>query len=90
MTKHFTEADVRAHTCIAWAGSIAAETSELIDAPLDWQQRGLQQTASGYGRKLTTSRKISFCGKVYRLYCTCFSNSGSVWFKANGRTIYVN
>jgi hypothetical protein len=23
--------------------------------PLDWQQRGLQQTASGYGARLTSS-----------------------------------
>lgn len=55
--------------------------------PLDWQNRGLQQTASGYGRKLTTSIVVRLEGekKTRRVYCTCYSNSGSLWIVLNGR-----
>ena len=82
-TKHFTTEDVQNQT-------IYAERAELIDAPLQWQLRGLQQTATGYGRKLTLREKISFNGKTYRLYFTCFSNCGSVWFVAKGVKHFIN
>lgn len=88
MAKQFTDADVR-----PWledgSGRIFADREDLIDAPLWWHEQGLQQTASGYGRKLTQRYKISFNGKEYRLYTTIFSNAGSTWFKVKGRTIYV-
>src|ERR1035441_10715404 len=47
---------------------------DLVDAPLEWQLRGRQQTASGYGRALTTTNKGSFAGKLYRAYCTIYPN----------------
>jgi hypothetical protein len=47
------------------------------------------QTATGYGRKLTTRYKVEFEGKKRRIYCTCFSNSGSLWFMAKN-TIVIN
>ena len=43
-----------------------------------------------YGGKLTHDYKINFKGRLYRLYVTCYSNIGSVWFTVKGRTIYVN
>lgn len=86
--KQFTDQDL--HRTDSQFPTLYADRTELIDAPLDWQRAGLQQTVSGYGRKLTMRSKIHFNGKAYRLYCTCFSNSGRVWFKAKGRTIYVN
>lgn len=88
--KRFADSDVREHGAIAGAGSLTADRTELIQAPTDWQRQGLQETASGYGRRLNTGLKIHFNGKAYRLYCTCFSNAGSVWFKTKGRTIYVS
>lgn len=92
MATQFTEENVR-----TWENSrtgepmykIYCDREDLIDAPLWWHERGLQQTASGYGRKLTNRYKISFNGKEYRLYTTIFSNAGSTWFKVKGRTIYV-
>lgn len=81
--KNFTEANVNGNR-------IFATTSEPIDAPLEWQRRGLQQTATGYGAKLTTRHKIQFEGKEYRLYATCWSNAASVWFTVKGRTIFVS
>lgn len=63
---------------------------DLIDAPLWFHKKGLQETASGYGSKLTTRFKIRFEKKDYRVYCTLFSNSGSSWFKVKGKKIFVN
>ena len=67
--------------------------ADLVDDPLWWQKKGLQETASGYGRKLRTSRKIWFDGKLRRIYCTIFSNNGSTWITAKetkGGKVYVN
>jgi len=69
---------------------ISAEQSDLVEAPTKWQAMGLQETATGYGRRLNTGRKISFEGRFYRLYATCFSNVASVWFRTKGKTIYVS
>lgn len=92
MARQFTDNDVREHTAVPGAGKIFLTNyhEDLIDAPLWWHKQGLQQTASGYGRKLTQRYKISFNGKEYRLYTTIFSNAGSTWFKVKGRTIYVD
>lgn len=62
---------------------------ELVFAPLPWQERGLVQTRSGYGSKLTTQRKINFNGKLYRIYATCYSNVASNWFTVKGQKIFV-
>lgn len=69
---------------------LIAEDVPLIDAPLWWHDKGLQQTASGYGSKLTTRYKVEFEGKQRRIYCTCFSNSGSLWFTAKGKKYFCN
>lgn len=81
--KTFTESDIHNE-------QIFANSEDLIYAPLEWQKQGLQETATGYGSRLTTSKKISFNGKLYRVYCTCWSNAGSCWFKVKGRKIYVS
>lgn len=86
MPKEFTEKDLR-----PWVGHMGlwADQGDLIDAPLWWHKQGLRQTASGYGRKLTSGRKIRFEGRDYRLYVTCFSNAGSTWFTVKGRKIFI-
>ena len=86
--KNYSSSDVQVST--PDFPRLFASQGDLIDAPLDWQRRGLSQTASGYGAKLTTSRKISFDGKLYRVYCTCYGNAGSCWFVAKGRKIWVS
>lgn len=90
--KLFTDADVAAHACVPGAGLINTGDfhKELVYAPLDWQKRGLQETATGYGAKLTMSIKINFNGRLYRLYCTRYAGAGSVWFAAKGRKIFVH
>lgn len=69
---------------------IYCDCSKLIHNPPEWMLRGLQQTATGYGAKLNSGLSILYCGKVYRIYITQYSNAGSAWFKVNGKKIYVS
>ena len=62
----------------------------LIHSPLEWQKRGLQQTRTGYGAKLTTQNKALYNGRLYRIYCTCYGNAGTAWFKAKGQMYIVS
>ena len=64
------------------------DSEEFVDCPLDWQKRGLQETASGYGMKLTTRHKVPFNGRLYRVYATCISNVASYWILSKGKKIY--
>jgi hypothetical protein len=70
--------------------SIWADEHEVKEQPLWWQLQGLQQTATGYGGKLTTSRMIRYAGRWRRIYCMCYSNSGSCYILVKGETIFVN
>jgi hypothetical protein len=81
--KVFTSADIH-------DGSIFTIKDELVSCPLPWQQRGLQETATGYGKKLTTTWKINLNGRLYRIYCTCYSNNGSAWIKVRGEKIFIH
>lgn len=80
----FTKADVKNEQFIY------ASREDLVYAPLPWQKLGLQQTASGYGEKLTSPYKIYFEGRLYRLYVMCYSNVGCTWFTARGKKYFVN
>jgi hypothetical protein len=63
--------------------------SHLIYTPLWWHLQGLQQTSSGYGSKLTTPYKVRHDGRLYRVYCICWSNSGSLYILPGGRPLYL-
>lgn len=91
--KTFTEKDVS-----TWKSSIDnsdmysirnSSKEDLIISELPWQKRGLQETVNGYGRKLTSRYKINFEGRLFRVYITSISNSGSTWFSSKGRRIHV-
>jgi len=62
----------------------------LIDATLPWQKRGLQETASGYGSRLTTSKKVLFQGVARRIYAICYGNSASCYIRVNGQKVFVH
>lgn len=79
---NYTEADIV-------NGRISAEKSDLAYCPTEWQKMGLMETRTGYGARLNTGYKISFCGKLYRVYCTVYSNAGTCWFKVKGKKIIV-
>lgn len=64
--------------------------SALVDKPLSWQLAGRSETASGYGRKLTSRMMINYEGRLHRLYATCYGNSASMWFKSKGIEIIVS
>lgn len=56
-----------------------------------WQKRGLQQTATGYGRKLTTEYMLHLpdSPKPYRVYAICFSNTASFYILRKGDALYL-
>lgn len=87
--KYFSEKDIN-HAGGVCPTIYCDKDQDLLLNQLPWQKTGLQQTASGYGGKLTTSYKISYEGKLYRIYCTCYGNSGSCWFVSKGMKIWVN
>jgi hypothetical protein len=82
--KQFTTADVVREQYIY------ADRAELVEDRPAWMQRGLQQTATGYGARLNSGLKIHYNGRLYRLYVTIYSNNGTVWFVAKGRKIIVS
>lgn len=49
------------------------------------QKLGLQFTASGYGSKIPTSRMARVGKKWYRIYCACYSNSGTLYIVKGGK-----
>ena len=89
MAKQFTEQDVDTSGSLPRIYTVD-HRADLEHSPTPWQKLGLQETASGYGMRLNSGYKINFCGKLYRVYVTQFSNAGSCWFKCNGRTIFVS
>ena len=58
-------------------------------APLWWHLKGLQQTASGYGGKLTTPWKARYKGRWYRVYCMQYSNSGTRYIISKGQRLII-
>ena len=54
------------------------------ESPLPWQTRGLQETASGYGRKLTTPYMVRFNGKWRRIYACQIANAGTLYIGKPG------
>lgn len=88
MPRQFTTDDVQPSSC--FDGSINADRTELEYAPTAWQRLGLQETATGYGRRLNSGLKIHFNGRAYRIYVTCFSNAGTAWFTSNGKRYVVS
>jgi len=65
------------------------EPVTLESHPLWWHLRGLQQTASGYGRRLTTRYKVRHEGRLYRVYATQISNAVSHWIMAKGVQLHI-
>ncbi len=60
------------------------------EKPLPWQVRGLMYTASGYGKKIPTSRQLYILGRWRRVYCSIFSNSGVCYVIVDGQEIHVD
>lgn len=54
------------------------------ESPLWHHDRGLQQTASGYGLKLATPYMVRWNGKWRRVYSCCTSNASSEYIGKPG------
>lgn len=63
-------------------GNGATVTGE--DRPLWWHVKGLQYTASGYGKAIPTRWMVTVNGRKYRVYCSVYSNSGTCYIKRKG------
>jgi len=60
------------------------------EKPLPWQVRGLMYTASGYGKKIPTSKQLYILGRWRRVYCDIFSNSGVCYVIVDGQEVNVD
>ena len=56
-----------------------------------WQKQGLRQTATGYGRKLTTRYLLTLpdAPRPYRVYAICFSNCASHYILRGGKMLFL-
>ncbi len=84
----FNESDVQPSD--SWDGRISCTREMLFDCPLWHHNRGLMQTASGFGRKLSTPYCLHFNGKLHRVYCCIFSNIGTCYIVSKKRKIIVD
>ena len=57
------------------------------ESPLWFHKQGLMQTATGYGRKLTSSKMVYWEGRWRRVYVCCYSNSGTAYILRNGKPL---
>lgn len=70
----------------AWPSPLA-----MSERLLEWQRRGAQFTASGYGTKIPTSKVIKWSdGRERRVYCDIYSNAGSCYCMIHGCKVSVD
>lgn len=56
--------------------------------PTPWQELGLQETAYGYGRKLTSAMvAVLPNGSIRRVYVTRWANAGTQWIMVAGKQV---
>ena len=65
------------------------EGTKAFYSPLWWHKRGLSETLSGYGSRLTTPWQVVYNGRRYRVYATCWSNTATHWIQSKGQKLYV-
>jgi hypothetical protein len=68
---------------------VTCKRDDLSYDPPPWMAAGRQQTATGYGAKLNSGYMIYFQKIHRRVYVTCFSNVGTLWFMYRGRKIIL-
>ena len=74
---------------VAYVSLSSLPEADKMDKPLWWQTQGLSFTASGYGRRIPTSRMIRLGGRWRRVYCCIFSNSGTCYVEQGRDWIVV-
>lgn len=59
--------------------SFYTREAEVEERPLRHHTQGLSYTATGYGKKIPTVYVVKFNGKWRRVYCRCYSNTGTLY-----------
>jgi hypothetical protein len=74
------------------AANYNLEDLEHKDSLLWWQKQGLSYTASGYGRKIPTSKMVRLPGdkRWRRVYCCIYSNIGTCYVVRGKDWIVIN
>ena len=59
---------------------------------LPWQKKGLSYTATGYGRKIPTTKMVKLPGvnRWRRVYCCIYSNIGTCYVLQGKDWIVIN
>jgi hypothetical protein len=58
--------------------------------PTEWQKRGLQQTATGYGSKINSGYTVPYNGRMYRVYAICYSNAATFYIIVKGQRLFIH
>ena len=69
---------------------IYIEDHDVMVDYLPWQLQGKTYTATGYGSKIPTSKKIKYNGIWHRIYCAIYSNIGTCYIISKGQKIIVD
>lgn len=64
--------------------------AEIKLDPLPFHEKGLSYTATGYGKKIPTTRVLHMFGRKYRIYCSVFSNIGTCYIIYKGEKVIVD
>jgi hypothetical protein len=87
------------HTLIAFLqfgtgiGPFLTLSAPLKVSELSWQKLGLQQTASGYGRRLATQYMVKHQNRWMRVYVCQYSNAGTAYIGPSSKwlaTVSIN
>ena len=65
-------------------GPMQTVSVEVKHAPMDWHNRGLTYTATGYGPRIPSEYMVKWAGRWRRVYVACFGNSGSAYIGKPG------
>jgi len=67
------------------------QTKEVQDQKINelenWKRYA---NVTGYGSKIPTRYMLKMDNRWYRVYCICYSNSGSLYVLKNKETLYLN
>jgi hypothetical protein len=72
------------------AGTVEVDVEkDFISRPLWFHKQGLQQTASGYGRRLKTEYLFKWQGRLRRVLCCQISNAGTLYIETKDKNWIV-
>lgn len=64
--------------------------NDIVRRPLWFHTRNVMQTSTEYGSKLATDKMLKYNNHLYRIYCKCFSNCGSIYIIIKKKICYIN